>query len=193
LLHEPAKIHATFDDPNLVSQAGLVRGSRRMRLTPVIAERLEGSCPLFCAEHACEWAVLPEFHGLRRSRGQGGENCVFAAVEDLLPLATDSAAARLRCMEKRRWHILPSRTWLGKPPEADRPAATRRRLRDAGRVGSSTGESARTRVVLVSYVVRRAAYRITLPRGRTLHVLGRQRMRVPGAEPMMTARAGVIS
>ena len=37
-----------------------------MRLTPVIAERLEGGCPLLLAEYACEWTVLPKFHSVHR-------------------------------------------------------------------------------------------------------------------------------
>jgi hypothetical protein len=42
LLHDPAKTHATFDDPNLVSRAGLV---------PVMALAQRAGLPDLVAEH----------------------------------------------------------------------------------------------------------------------------------------------
>jgi hypothetical protein len=52
LLHEPAKIHATFDDPHLVSRAGLV---------PVMALAQRAGLAGLAAEHsntACDTRVL---------------------------------------------------------------------------------------------------------------------------------------
>jgi hypothetical protein len=106
LSHDPARTHASFDDPNLVSRGGLI---------PVMA--LAGRCGLadLAGEHvkiASRTGVRPELitvQGWRNSRSRSGMkiSCRFSS-----PMSLSHTACRLNVAcdmfavtEHRVWHL----------------------------------------------------------------------------------------
>jgi len=80
LLHDPAKTHATFDDPNLVSRAGLV---------PVMATRLRGGNAA-SARGAASFATA----SVTTARGAGCSGTLVARADSAFYSAAFTGAVR---------------------------------------------------------------------------------------------------